>query len=238
MQAFGRNTLSKPHTACPKHTEYGAKDKDHATIEEIPPDQPSTDESKLISHIPDFPQGTTCSMKQHSEIQSLVSTKNLEEAVIMTINIPGEPMNIKDGLDLPSNKGRVWEHACQIRWQNMVDHDVFGPPEEPPPNMQILKMGTTLQTKKKDGKIINQKVRIVAKGYSQVPGLHSNETYAPIMHWESLCTILTLEAISNQSICQFDVKSAYLHGIIQEDIWIQQLEGFEVPGKGHLALKL
>ena len=58
------------------------------------------------------------------------------------------------------------------------------------------------------------------------------------MRLESLCTILTLGAISNQSICQFDVKSAYLHGIIQEDIWIQQLEGFEVPGKEHLALKL
>ena len=43
---------------CCKHAEYGPKDMDHATIEEIPLDQPYTDESKLISHIPDFPQGT------------------------------------------------------------------------------------------------------------------------------------------------------------------------------------
>ena len=68
-----------------------------------------------------------------------------------------------------------------------------------------------------------------------VPSLHFNETYAPVMRWESLRTILTLGAISKQSICQFDMKSAYLHGVIQEDIWIQQLEGFEVPEKEHLA---
>ena len=71
-----------------------------------------------------------------------------------------------------------------------------------------------------------------------LPIFHVNETYAPGMHWELLCTILTLGAISKQSIRQFDVKSAYLHGVIQEDIWIQQPEGFEVPGKEHLALKL
>ena len=34
------------------------------------------------------------------------------------------------------------------------------------------------------------------------------------------------------------MKSAYLHGVIQEEIWIQQPEGFEVPGKEHLSLKL
>ena len=161
------------------------------------------------------------SMKQCGEIQSLVSTENLQEAMILSTNIPGEPTNIKDALDLPGNEGRAWECAHQTEWQNMIDHDIFGLSEEPPLNMHILKMGTMLRMKKKDGKIINQKVCIVAKGYSQVPGLHVNETYAPVMHWESLCTILTLGAISKQSIRQFDVKSAYLHGVIQEDIWIQ-----------------
>ena len=84
------------------------------------------------------------SMKQHGKIQSLVSTENLQEAMIMSTNIPGEPTNIKPALDLPRDEGRVWEHAHQTEWQNVVDHNVFGPPEEPPLNMHILKMGTML----------------------------------------------------------------------------------------------
>ena len=62
----------------------------------------------------------------------------------MSTNIPSEPTNIKDALDLPGDEGRAWEHTCQTEWQNMVDHNVFGPPEEPPPNTQILKTGNTL----------------------------------------------------------------------------------------------
>ena len=131
-------------STCPKHAEYGPKDKDHATIEEISLDQPYTDESKLISHILDFPQGTMHSMKQCGEIQSLVSTENLQEAMILSTNIPGEPTNIKDALDLPGNEGRAWECAHQTEWQNMIDHDIFGLSEEPPLNMHILKMGTML----------------------------------------------------------------------------------------------
>ena len=76
-------------------------------IEEISPNQLSTDQSKLISHIPDIPQGTMHSMKQCGEIQSLVSTENLEETVVMSTNIPGELMNIKDTLDLPGDEGRA-----------------------------------------------------------------------------------------------------------------------------------
>ena len=39
-------------------------------------------------------------------------------------------------------------------------------------------------------------------------------------------------------ICQFDVKSEYLHGVIQEEVWVDQPEGFEVPGKENLPLCL
>ena len=78
----------------------------------------------------------------------------------------------------------------------------------------------------------------MAKGYSQVPSLHFNETYAPVMQWELLHTILALGAILSMPICQFDVKSMYFQGIIQEEVWVDQPEGFEMPGKENLPLCL
>ena len=224
--------------AHPKPTVHGPEDQYHATIKEVPLDQQQQDKFKLISNIPDYTQGMMHSRKQHGKIQALVASEDLEETIIMSANISGEPTNIKDALNLPGKEGEAWECGHQLEWQNMITHNVFGPLEQLPPDMQILKMGTTLQTKKKDGQIISCKVCIVAKRYSQVPGLHFNETFAPIMHWELLKAILTLGAITNLGIHQFDVKSAYLHRIIQEEIWIQQPEGFEVPGKEHLALRL
>ena len=58
------------------------------------------------------------------------------------------------------------------------------------------------------------------------------------MRWESLRTILALDAILSMPIRQFDIKSAYLHGVIQEEVWVDQPEGFEVPGKENLPLRL
>ena len=158
--------------ACPKPTEYGSEDQDHATIKEVPLDQLQEDETKSVSNIPDFPKGTTCSKRQCGKIQALLASEELDDTIIMSPNISGEPTNIRNVLNLPGKEGEAWEHMCQSEWQNMLDHNVFSPPEESPPNMQILKMGMTLQMKKKDGKITNQKVHIVTKGYSQVPGLH------------------------------------------------------------------
>jgi hypothetical protein len=58
------------------------------------------------------------------------------------------------------------------------------------------------------------------------------------MQWETFHIILSISASKDVLIQQFNVKSAYLHGMMQEEVWVQQPEGFEVPGKEHLALPL
>ena len=93
----------------------------------------------------------------------------------------GEPSNIHDALNLPGKEGQAWEYACQREWQNMINHDMFSKPEEPPSNMQVLKTGAVLCSMHHNGVITKQKVQIIAKGYSQVPGLHYNETYTPVV---------------------------------------------------------
>jgi hypothetical protein len=58
------------------------------------------------------------------------------------------------------------------------------------------------------------------------------------MKWETFRLILAIGAWLNLAIRQFDVKSAYLHGTMKQEVWVQQPEGFKVPGKEHLALHL
>jgi hypothetical protein len=84
--------------------------------------------------------------------------------------------------------------------------------------------------KKRDekGDIVRFKARLVAQGFSQKPGTdYSNDgTFAPVMRFETLHTLLALAAINNWKIRQFDIKGAYLHGILHETIYMRQPEAF------------
>ena len=56
------------------------------------------------------------------------------------------------------------------------------------------------------------KARLVAQGYSQIPGMDYFETFAPVVWHDLLQAMLTLAAIQDLEICQLDIKGAYLNG--------------------------
>jgi transposase InsO family protein len=89
-----------------------------------------------------------------------------------------------------------------------------------------------------DGSIIKHKARLVAKGYLQKFGVDYDETYAPVARYPSIRAILALTAHHDWELHQMDVKSAYLNGDLEEDIYMTQPEGYVVPGKDHLVCKL
>ena len=73
-----------------------------------------------------------------------------------------------------------------------------------------------------DGSIERLKARLVAKCFSQVEGIDYNETFAPITKMNSIRLILSLAALHNWEVHQMDVKSAFLHGDLQEEIYMEQ----------------
>jgi hypothetical protein len=75
------------------------------------------------------------------------------------------------------------------------------------------------------------KARFVIKGYSQVFGLDYTETYAPVAKNYSLRLILAIAAAKNLEMIQLDVKTAFLYGTLDEEIYMKQPEGFVIPGK-------
>jgi hypothetical protein len=82
------------------------------------------------------------------------------------------------------------------------------------------------------------KARLVAKGYSQIPGIDFNEVFSPVVKHSSIRTLLSIVAMHDYELEQLDVKTAFLHGEFEEDIYMEQPEGFIIPGKENLVCKL
>jgi len=72
---------------------------------------------------------------------------------------------------------------------------------------------------------------LVAKGFMQIPGLDYDETFSPIAHFKSLRLLLVLAVLEDWEVHQLDIKSAFLNGVLNEEIYMEQPQGFITTGK-------
>ena len=77
------------------------------------------------------------------------------------------------------------------------------------------------------GVIIRNKAKLVAKCYNQEEGIDYGETYAPVARLEAVRLLLTFACISGFKLFQMDVKCAFLNGIINDEVYVEQPPGFE-----------
>jgi hypothetical protein len=78
-----------------------------------------------------------------------------------------------------------------------------------------------------NGIIVRNKARLVAQGYNQEEGIDFEETFAPIARLEAIRLLLAYTCSMNFQLFQMDVKSAFLNGYINEEVYVKQPPGFE-----------
>ena len=82
------------------------------------------------------------------------------------------------------------------------------------------------------------KDRLMVKGYSQRKGIDYAKIFSSAVKLTSIRIMLSVVASDNLHLEQMDVKTAFLHGDLDKEIYMQQPEGFVVPGKEHMGCKL
>ena len=76
------------------------------------------------------------------------------------------------------------------------------------------------------GIVTRNKARLVAKGYSQQEGIDFDETFAPVARLEAIRIFLAYAAHANFKVYQMDVKSAFLNGELEEEVYVQTTSWF------------
>ena len=78
----------------------------------------------------------------------------------------------------------------------------------------------------------------MAKGFTQIPGIDFDETFSPVTRFELLCMLLVLAALEDWHIHSMDVKSAFFNGELDEEIYMEQPQGFVIAGSESLVCHL
>ncbi|PKA66174.1 Retrovirus-related Pol polyprotein from transposon TNT 1-94 [Apostasia shenzhenica] len=119
-----------------------------------------------------------------------------------------------------------WMIAMQEELNQFTQNDVWelvARPNDHP----IIGMEWVFKNKLNDqGEIIRNKARLVAKGYNQVEGIDFDETFAPVARLKAIRLLLAYSCIKNFKLFQMDVKSAFLNGFINEEVYVEQRFGF------------
>ena len=92
--------------------------------------------------------------------------------------------------------------------------------------------------KDQNGEVTKHKARLVAKGYVQRQGVDYDEVFAPVTRLETVRLLLALAAKNNWEVHHLDVKSAFLNGILLEEVYVRQPKGFVKKGQEDKVYKL
>jgi hypothetical protein len=89
-----------------------------------------------------------------------------------------------------------------------------------------------------DGSVEKYKSRFVARGFSQKEGEDYDKTFSPVSRYTSIRAIMSLSASMGWSLHQMDVKTTFVNGEIEEEVYIEQLQGFEVHSRDTYVCRL
>nr|GEZ93890.1 hypothetical protein [Tanacetum cinerariifolium] len=131
---------------------------------------------------------------------------------------------------LQKESGRIVESEDEdiLPSENTSKHPIEE--EMLPPNAKVFKSKWIYKKKREmDGKVHIYKARLVAKGCTQTYGVGYGETFSPVADIRAIRILIAIAAYYDYEIWQMDVKTAFLNGFLEEEIYIEQSEGFIDP---------
>ena len=147
-----------------------------------------------------------------------------------------DPRSYREAMNGPNSS--VWKSAADVEMESVLKNKTWELVDLPPGKNAIGSKWVFKTKLNADGSINKYKARFVAQGYAQQHGIDYEETFAPVVKYVSLRTVLAIANQYNMEVHQMDVNSAYLNGDIDAEIYMKQPEGYVDPDNPRKVCKL
>ncbi len=162
------------------------------------------------------------------DFDNTADDEDLAEHAFLSI-VPGttiqEPESMKEALN--GEYAEKWKEATNSEYESLLKNETWTLVPLPKGKNVVGSKWVFKVKHKADGTVDRFKARLVAQGYSQQYGVDYNEVFAPVTRANSIRVILSIANAMDMEISQMDVTTAFLHGSLDEEIYMRQPEGYE-----------
>lgn len=135
-----------------------------------------------------------------------------------------EPLSYKQALQ--SEESTMWKNAMNEEMASLEENNTWTLVDLPRGRKVIDNRWVFKVKRMPNGDIERFKARLVVRGFSQIYGIDYQETFSPVVKFASIRLILAVAAAESLCLRQFDIKTAFLYGDLDEEIYMKQPDGF------------
>ena len=162
--------------------------------------------------------------------------KNVTNKISIVLSIEDDPKSFSEAMT--SRDVAFWKEAINNEMDSLISNNTWILVDLLQGSKPIGCKWVFRRKYNTDGSIQTFKARLVAKGFRQKEGVDYFDTYAPVARISSIRVLLALASVYNLFVHQMDVKTAFLNGNLDEEIYMEQPEGFVLPRNENKVCKL
>ena len=176
-----------------------------------------------------------CPTNEEEDLGQMYSSKWIRHHLSMAVESTNSPLpkQYRDVFKLSKEDQGLWKDAMKGEIKSLHERKVWELVDLPKGRHTIK--GRWVFAVKSDR---CKKARFVAKGFTQIFGIDYEETFSPVTRFETFRLLLSLAALHDWEIEALDVKTTYLFGELDEEIYMDQPEGFVVKGQKKKVCRL
>ena len=194
---------------------------------DLPQREPST---RVRNPVDRLVGGSSGNPKLDVEIEEARNQRGQHRAFIVLDH--EDPRTFKEAMNSPHAKD--WEEAQRVEVKQLEDTEMIRwvKREDIPEGKSIISSKNVWKTKRDgEGNVTKRKNRIVARGFSQVPGEDFDNTFASTARFTTLRCLISIAAREGWELHQFDVNGTYLKGELDEELYMEVPEGVNIEGR-------
>jgi hypothetical protein len=157
----------------------------------------------------------------------------LDDEITVLLAVMEEPSNFQEAADDANWMAAMESELHSINKNGTWELTTLPPGQKPIGLKWVFKL-----KRNSEGEVMKHKARLVAKGYVQKEGIDFEEVFAPVARLDTIRLILAMAANRGWQVHHLDVKSAFLNGELEEEVYVTQPEGFVKDGKEKHVYKL